>query len=107
MNKTHSAQRRANKIKQDVGVFFGVNPDSIRILAPKNFYQNNGLCSIWLYIPRITQDQLELITRYACRYGQGLRKADRFADVYIMTDIRIKHLHRFIRRWNNLLNLVA
>ncbi|MCX6784781.1 MAG: hypothetical protein NTV81_02485 [Candidatus Komeilibacteria bacterium] len=107
MKKPYPAQKRANKIKQDVGVFFGLNQSDVRILAPKNFYQNNGLRSIWLKLPHITQDQLELITRYASRYGQGLRKADRFADIYIMTDIRIKHLYRFIQRWNNLLNLVA
>lgn len=107
MTQSHQAQKRASKIKQDVSVFFGVNQDNVRILAPKDFYQNNGLYTIWLKLPHITQDQLELITRYASRYGQGLRQADRFADVYLMTDIKLKHFLRFIKRWNNLFNLVA
>jgi hypothetical protein len=107
MEKLYKNQKRANKIKQDVGVFFGLFQSNVRILAPKNFYQNSGLYTIYLYIPNITQDQLELITRYASKYGQGLRKADRFADVYLMTDIKLKHFLRFIKRWNNLLDLVA
>lgn len=107
MTQSHQAQKRANKIKQDVGVFFGVNQNNVRILAPKKFYQNPGLYTIYLYIPNITQGQLELITRYASKYGQGLRKADRFADVYLMIDIKLKRFLRFIKYHNNLLDLVA